>query len=224
MTLEELRMALAEAVSDVSVATLEGLQPDTWEKSLQAAEQHRADVAAARDTWRENQVKLNLEQLVLLRRNLGNDKDSLPYGCPRGQHLLAAVSHRHWKTWTFVAGFRMSGLIVPLVLDGAWMARRPGLRRTNPKPVLVPGDLVILENFASHKVVADVREAIEASTCAVSRPTAPTSTYRRGLCQAQSSAPRSCPPHRRPTHRTPLSRRVLQPPGDYPRLLHAFLS
>ena len=42
------------------------------------------------------------------------------YGrAPRGQRLVAAVPHGHWKTSTFVAGLRTSGLTAPLVVDGA---------------------------------------------------------------------------------------------------------
>ena len=38
---------------------------------------------------------------------------------PRGQRLVASVPYGHWKTSTFVAGLRTSGLTAPLVLDGA---------------------------------------------------------------------------------------------------------
>jgi hypothetical protein len=38
---------------------------------------------------------------------------------PRGQRLVAPVPYGHWKTSTFVAGLRTSGLTAPLVLDGA---------------------------------------------------------------------------------------------------------
>jgi hypothetical protein len=38
---------------------------------------------------------------------------------PRGQRLVAAVPHRHWKTSTFVAALRTSGLTAPLIVDGA---------------------------------------------------------------------------------------------------------
>jgi hypothetical protein len=39
--------------------------------------------------------------------------------CPSDQRLSAAVPHGHWRTTTFVAGLRQSGLVAPLVLDGA---------------------------------------------------------------------------------------------------------
>ena len=37
----------------------------------------------------------------------------------RGQRLVAAVPHGHWKTSTFIAGLRTDGLSAPMVVDGA---------------------------------------------------------------------------------------------------------
>ncbi len=81
---------------------------------------------------------------------------------PRGQRLVASVPHGHWKTSTFVAGLRSSGLTAPLVVDGAMNGDvfRAYVEQILV-PTLVPGDVVILDNLSSHKVVG-VREAIEA--------------------------------------------------------------
>jgi transposase len=80
---------------------------------------------------------------------------------PRGQRLIAAVPHGHWKTSTFVAALRTSGLTAPLVVDGA-MNGQVFLAYAEQilAPTLSQGDIVILDNLASHKV-AGVREAIE---------------------------------------------------------------
>jgi transposase len=82
--------------------------------------------------------------------------------CPRGQRLVAAVPHGHWKTSTFVAGLRLSGLTAPLVIDGAMNGEtfRAYVEQILGPP-LAPGDIVIMDNLAAHKV-AGVREAIEA--------------------------------------------------------------
>jgi hypothetical protein len=37
---------------------------------------------------------------------------------PKGQRLVDAAPQGHWKTTTFVAGLRASGIIAPFVLDG----------------------------------------------------------------------------------------------------------
>jgi transposase len=86
---------------------------------------------------------------------------------PRGQRLVAAVPHGHWKTSTFVAGLRTSGLTAPLVVDGAMNGDifRAYVEQVLA-PTLKPGDIVILDNLASHKV-AGVREAIEACGAAL---------------------------------------------------------
>jgi transposase len=85
------------------------------------------------------------------------------YGrAPRGQRLVAPVPHGHWKTSTFVAGLRTTGLTAPLVVDGAMNGDifRAYVEQVLA-PTLAPGDIVILDNLGSHKV-AGVREAIEA--------------------------------------------------------------
>ena len=63
-----------------------------------------------------------------------------------GQRLHAAIPWGHWKTTTFVAGLRTTGLTAPMVLDGAmngaafkaYLEQRLG-------PSLTPGDIVIMD-------------------------------------------------------------------------------
>jgi len=79
----------------------------------------------------------------------------------RGQRLRVGVPHGHWKTTTFVAGLRASGLVAPFVLDGP--INREAFE-TYVARVLVPelrtGDVVIMDNLSSHKGPR-VREMIE---------------------------------------------------------------
>ena len=85
------------------------------------------------------------------------------YGwAPRGQRCISAVPHGHWKTTTFLAALRQSGLTAPLVVDGP-MDGETFLAYIKDFlcPTLEPGDIVIADNLASHKVKG-VREAIEA--------------------------------------------------------------
>ena len=86
------------------------------------------------------------------------------YGrAPRGQRLRVGVPHGHWKTTTFVAGLRASGLVAPFVLDGP--INRHAFE-TYVARVLVPdlhlGDVVVMDNLSSHKG-PKVREMIEAA-------------------------------------------------------------
>ncbi len=82
---------------------------------------------------------------------------------PRGQRLRAAIPHGHWKTTTFVAGLRTSGMVAPMVLDGPINGE---LFQAYIDQVLVPelrpGDIVVMDNLGSHKG-AGVREATEAA-------------------------------------------------------------
>jgi transposase len=73
----------------------------------------------------------------------------------------------HWKTSTFVAGLRTSGLTAPLVVDGAINGDifRAYVEQVLA-PTLIPGDIVVLDNLGSHKV-AGVREAIEARSASL---------------------------------------------------------
>mgnify|MGYP005846791333 FL=1 len=82
---------------------------------------------------------------------------------PRGERLRSPVPHGHWKTTTFVAGLRNSGMVAPMVLDGpingaAFQAYVDQVL----VPELRPGDIVVMDNLGSHKG-AGVRAAIEAA-------------------------------------------------------------
>ena len=80
-----------------------------------------------------------------------------------GERLRVGIPFGHWKTNTFVAGLRTSGIIAPMVLDGpingvAFQAYVDQVL----VPTLRPGDTVIMDNLGSHKG-AGVRPAIEAA-------------------------------------------------------------
>ena len=82
--------------------------------------------------------------------------------CRRGARLRTAIPWGHWKTTTFVAGLRLSGLTAPMVLDGAMNgAAFKAYTEQFLAPSLKPGDIVIMDNLSSHKV-AGVRDAITA--------------------------------------------------------------
>lgn len=86
------------------------------------------------------------------------------YGrAPRGERCRISVPHGHYKTTTVTAALRASGLVATALFDGA--TNGPRFRtyvNETLVPTLRPGDTVILDNLASHKV-AGVREAVEAA-------------------------------------------------------------
>jgi transposase len=85
------------------------------------------------------------------------------YGrCPTHERLVDKTPHGHWKTTTFLAALRHDGLTAPLVIDGA-VNGEIFLSYVGQQlvPTLRPGDVVIMDNLAAHKV-AGVQAAIEA--------------------------------------------------------------
>jgi transposase len=86
------------------------------------------------------------------------------YGrCPRGERLVSSVPWGHWKTTTFVAALRVGGIAAPCVLDGPMDGQSfRAYVEQFVVPVLRPGDIVVMDNLASHKVKG-IREAIEAA-------------------------------------------------------------
>src|SRR5688572_11870243 len=95
------------------------------------------------------------------------------YGrAPRGRRLRAGVPHGRWKTITFVAGLRTSGVVAPFVLDGP--INRAAFEAYVEKvlvPELRPGDVVILDNLSSHKAGTKAEAASPSSpTTTPSRP------------------------------------------------------
>ena len=135
---------------------------------MRAAEQDRPDVAGKRRRWRTWQRYMDPARFVFLDETGTTTNLARRYGrSPLGARLVAAVPHGHWRTTTFVAGLRQSGVIAPLVLDGSMTgaAFRAYIEQFLA-PALVPGDVVVLDNLAAHRV-AGVRQALKAAGAAL---------------------------------------------------------
>ncbi len=81
---------------------------------------------------------------------------------PVGERCLGKEPHGHWHSCTFTAALRYGEITAPFLLDGpmdgaAFLA----YIQQELAPTLRPGDIVICDNLASHKV-SGVRQAIEA--------------------------------------------------------------
>jgi len=81
---------------------------------------------------------------------------------PRGERCRASVPYGHWKTTTFIAGLRITGMTAPFVLDGpmdgeCFFAYVEQVLA----PSLHPGDVVIIDNLPAHRVNG-VKAVIEA--------------------------------------------------------------
>jgi transposase len=108
-------------------------------------------VAEQRKQWPERLASVPSAKLVFVDESGANTR------------MVCAVPQGHCQTTTLIAALRLSGPKAPCLFEGAmdgemflaWV--RKGLA-----PTLERGDVVILDNLATHKV-AGVREAIEAA-------------------------------------------------------------
>ena len=134
-------------------------------KTAHAAEQERADVVVKRRRWRNWQSWLKPERLVFVDETGAKTNMARLRGRSlKGQRRHASIPWGHWKTTTFVAGLRTTGLTAPMVLDGAMNgAAFKAYVEQMLAPSLTPGDIVIMDNLSCHKV-AGVREAIKAAS------------------------------------------------------------
>ena len=127
-----------------------------------ASEQDRPDVAMRRAEWKVWQLGLDPDRLVFLDETWAKTNMTRPRGRSlEGTRLIAKVPHGHWKTTTFLAALRSTGLAAPVVIDGpvngeVFLA----YVEQHLVPTLKAGDIVIMDNLSSHKR-AGVREAIE---------------------------------------------------------------
>ena len=131
-------------------------------KTAHASEQQRPDVVARRQAWFDGQPELDPERLIFIDETGASTKMArLRCRAVRGERCRASVPHGHWKTTTFTAGLRLSGLTAPMVLDGAMNG--PAFLAYVEQvlvPELAPGDVVVMDNLPAHKV-GGVRRAIE---------------------------------------------------------------
>ncbi len=80
----------------------------------------------------------------------------------RGERLVDTAPHGHWRTTTFVAGLRSTGILAPLVLDGPMTGEVfRAYAEQMLAPALLAGDVVVMDNLPAHKV-AGVQKAIRA--------------------------------------------------------------
>jgi len=157
-TSDEFQEAAARS-PDFSLATA-----SPSKKSLQAAERKRADVARARRRWIREQGLLDPARLVFIDETAVTTNMVRPNGWnPRGERLVGDVPMGHWETLTFIAGFRQTGIVAPMVIKGA-MNGEAFLAYIEQclVPKLKRRDIVVIDNVSFHKVTG-VEGAIRAT-------------------------------------------------------------
>ena len=137
---------------------------------------------------------------------------------PRGKRPRAGFPHGHWRTTTFLAGLRLSGIDAPMLLDGAINgASFLAYVRQVLVPTLRTGDVIIVDNLGSHKSVAVRRATRKAGAYLLFLPLYRPEPNRAGLRQDQGVPQKDRRPHTRrpfgssrPRHRSLLKDRVRQ--------------
>ena len=118
----------------------------------------------ARRAWLEALPKMDVEKLVFIDETWTSTSMTRRCGrAPRGKRCIASAPHGHWKTTTFVGALRRRRLTAPMVTDGPMDGEMfLAYVRNFLCPTLQSGDIVILDNLSSHKVVG-IGKAITAT-------------------------------------------------------------
>ena len=122
---------------------------------MRASEQERSDVKARRDVWHHALSDTPIRHLVFLDESSASTSLARLYGrCAIGDRLSGSAPYGHWMTVSMLCAVRIDGPIAPLLVDGAvdgamftaWLEQ--SLLRE-----LRPGDVVIMDNLNTHRVV-----------------------------------------------------------------------
>jgi transposase len=119
-------------------------------------------VARARRRWIREQGMLDPARLVFIDETaVSTNLVRLRGRAARGIRLIGRVPLGEWKTITFVAALRHNKMTAPMVIEGA-MNGEAFLAYVEQclVPALKRNDVVVVDNFAAHKVPG-VRQAIE---------------------------------------------------------------
>ena len=125
-------------------------------------------MTAARDAWRAAQPALDPDRIVFVDETWANTAMTRRRArSPRGTPAEMAAPRSHFKTTTFTAALRATGLVAPMVLDGAMTGDLFVAYVTQVLvPTLRPGDVVVWDNLGCHRR-AEARAAIEGAGCTV---------------------------------------------------------
>jgi len=118
--------------------------------------------AAQRKQWPQPLAGVSADRLVFVDESGAHTQMTRRHGrSPRGRRLVCQIPHGQYQATTMIAAVRLKGPQAPWLFEGAmdgelflaWV--KQGLVGT-----LAPGEVVVLDNLATHKVPG-VREAIE---------------------------------------------------------------
>ena len=86
---------------------------------------------------------------------------------PRGERVHAAVPHGHWKLMTIIAAMTLQGVQAAMTVDAATDTDVFGaFVKQILVPTLRPGQILIMDNLAAHKV-GWIEDCIKLAGCSV---------------------------------------------------------
>jgi transposase len=111
-------------------------------------------VAAAREVFFDQIRDVPLEDVVVLDESYATTKFTRLRGrAPRGVRLRSSVPHGHWKLLTIIAAMTVRGVQASMTIDAATDTDVfAAFVEQVLVPTLRPGQVVIMDNLAAHKV------------------------------------------------------------------------
>jgi len=125
-------------------------------------------VAAARAVFFDQIRDVPLEDIVVLDESYATTKFTRLRGrAPRGVRLRSSVPHGHWKLLTIIAAMTLRGVQAAMTIDAATDTDVfAAFVEQVLVPTLRPGQVVIMDNLAAHRV-GWIIEQIERGGCRV---------------------------------------------------------
>ena len=114
---------------------------------------------AARAAWFEQFAGVRVNQLVFIDEFRATTNMQRTHGrAPPGERVVAKVPHGHWKILSTIAAMSAAGMIVSASFDGATDTELfITFIRECLVPVLLPGQVVVMDNLGPHRCGEVVR-------------------------------------------------------------------
>lgn len=138
--------------------------PAAQKKSLHAAEQDTVEAQIRRSLWRQETSQIDPERLIFLDESGVTTEMTRRYGRAQGgQRVTEGTPAGHWRTLTVLGAVRRAGWVATMTIEAAtdgeiFLAYLEQVLC----PQLRPGDVVVMDNLAAHKVPG-VRDLLQAA-------------------------------------------------------------